>query len=206
MDADDTLAPPAARIEWSEGRWTNPPAASETIGETLRVTAVEGSDAWRRTAYGFVHDSEHALVAPFPVGSAMEVVIDAEFSAESAGEFDQAGLFVRVDAERWTKAGVEFADGVLGAGAVVTDVRSDWSVGAVPEWAGRRLRVRVSRGEDALTVRAGVDGEPLRLLRVAPFPGELVAEAGPFLCAPTRSGFEVVFTDWRRTAADLSLH
>ncbi|WP_336630885.1 MULTISPECIES: DUF1349 domain-containing protein [unclassified Microbacterium] len=202
MDADDTLAPPAARIEWTEGRWTNAPAASETIGGALRVTAVEGSDAWRRTAYGFVHDSEHALVAPLPVGSAMEVVVDADFS----GEFDQAGLFVRADAERWTKAGVEFADGVLGAGAVVTDGRSDWSVGAVPEWAGRRLRVRISRGEDALTVRAGIDGEPLRLLRVAPFPGDLVAEAGPFLCAPTRAGFEVVFTGWRRTAADLSLH
>lgn len=62
---------------------------------------------------------------------------------------------MRADAERWMKAGVEYADGVLGVGAVVTDRMSDWSVGAVPEWAGRTLRVRASRLPDALVVRAG---------------------------------------------------
>lgn len=168
----------------------------------LVVMAVEGSDAWRRTAYGFIHDTEHALIAPLPVGTAMEVVFEADFTAQ----FDQAGLFVRADDERWMKAGVENADGVLGVGAVVTDIMSDWSVGAVPEWAGRPLRVRVSRGEDALTVRAGVDGELLRLVRVAPFRGDLDAQAGPMVCAPTRAGLEVVFTEWLHTDADASLH
>ena len=76
----------------------------------------------------------------------------------------------------------------------------------VPEWAGRPLRVRVSRGEDALTVRAGVDGEPLRLVRVAPFRGDLDAQAGPMVCAPTRAGLEVVFTEWLHIDADASLH
>ncbi len=189
-------------IDWAEGVWTTPPVAAAVDGETLRVTAAEGSDAWLRTAYGFVHDTEHALLAPFAVGEAMDVVFRADFS----GQFDQAGLFVRAGAERWMKCGVEFADGILGAGAVVTDGMSDWSVGAVPEWAGRALRVRVSRGPDALVVRGGVDGEPLRLLRVAPFPAELDAQAGPFVCAPTRAELEVAFTGWRRTAADASLH
>lgn len=190
-------------VEWTEGEWTHPPVRSEEEeGAGLRVTARSGSDAWRHTAYGFVHDSEHALVAPLPVGSAMEVVVTAAFSEQ----FDQAGLFVSAGAERWVKAGVEFADGVLGAGAVVTDGCSDWSIGAVPEWSGRALRVRVSRGADALTVRAGIDGEQLRLLRVAPFPADADAAAGPFLCAPTREGFEVVFTDWLRGPADAALH
>ena len=35
------------------------------------MTAAEGSDAWRPTAYGFVHDTEHALLAPLPVGAAI---------------------------------------------------------------------------------------------------------------------------------------
>lgn len=190
------------RIAWDAGTWTTPPASVSTRDGALVVTAVEGSDAWRRTAYGFIHDTEHALIAPLPVGTAMEVVFDADFTAQ----FDQAGLFVRVDDERWMKAGVENADGVLGVGAVVTDAMSDWSVGAVPEWAGRRLRVRVSRASDALTVRAGVDGEPLRLVRVAPFAGDLAAQAGPLVCAPTRAGLEVVFSEWLRTDADASLH
>ena len=190
------------RIEWSAGAWTTPPVAAIVDGTALRVIAREGSDAWRRTAYGFVHDTEHALLAPLEVGEAMEVSFAADFSSQ----FDQAGIFVRESDERWIKAGVEQADGVLGVGAVVTDGLSDWSVGAVPEWSGRHLRVRVSRLADALLVRAGIEGEPLRLVRVAPFPADARASAGPFVCAPTRAGLEVVFLEWVRTAADASLH
>ncbi|WP_282837615.1 DUF1349 domain-containing protein [Microbacterium flavum] len=189
-------------IPWDAGTWTTVPARVAVHGDALRVTAVEGSDAWRHTSYGFVHDTEHALLAPLGVGAAMEVV----FSADFAAQFDQAGIFVRVDEETWVKAGVEYADGVLGVGAVVTAGMSDWSVGAVPDWRGLPLRVRVSRDADALTVRAGVDGEPLRLVRVAPFPADVPAQAGPFLCAPTRAGFEVLFTRWVRSAADAALH
>ena len=190
------------RVEWAEGAWTTAPVAVERDGETLRVQAAEGSDAWRHTAYGFVHDTEHALVAPFAVGTALEV----EFAADFSAEFDQAGLFVRAGHERWMKSGVEFADGILNVGAVVTDIRSDWSVAPVPEWSGRRVRVRVSRGADALTLRAAADDEPWRLVRVVPFPGDLETSAGPFVCAPTRPGLEVVFTAWRRTDADAALH
>lgn len=186
----------------SDGIWTTPPMSATEADGVLRVTAVEGSDAWRHTSYGFVHDTEHALLAPLEAGSAMEV----EFSAPFTEQFDQAGLFVRAAADRWLKAGVEFADGVLNLGAVATDGMSDWSVAPVPSWAGRRVRVRVSRGDDALTVRAGADDEPWRLVRVVPFSGELTASAGPFVCAPTRAGLEVVFTAWRRTAADAALH
>lgn len=190
------------RIEWSAGAWTTPPAAATADSAALRVIAKEGSDAWRQTAYGFVHDTEHALLTAFDVGDAMEVSFAADFSSQ----FDQAGIFVRESAERWIKAGVEWADGVLGVGAVVTDGLSDWSVGAVPEWSGRQLRVRVSRLGDALVVRAGIEGEALRLVRVAPFPADARASAGPFVCAPTRAGLEVVFFEWVRTAADASLH
>lgn len=189
-------------VKWSEGTWTNPPVAAQDAGDRLRVTAAEGSDAWRHTAYGFVHDTEHALVAPFPVDSAMEVEFEAGFTAE----FDQAGLFVRAGEERWMKSGVEFADGILNVGAVVTDVFSDWSVAPVPEWSGGRIRVRVSRGENALTLRAAAGDEPWRLVRVVPFPADLDAAAGPFVCAPTRAGLTVTFTAWRRTPADTALH
>ena len=32
------------------------------------------------------------------------------------------------------------------------------------------------------------------------------AAAGPFVCAPTRAGLEVVVTEWVRTPADAALH
>ena len=189
-------------LGWSAGRWTHPPVSAAEVNGDLVVTAAEGSDAWRLTSYGFIHDSEHALLAPFPADSAMEVVFTAAFAAQ----FDQAGIFVRVSAERWVKAGVEFADGSPSVGAVVTDGRSDWSLAPVPSWAGRRVLVRVSRSGDALTIRAGLEGGAMQLVRVLPFEPDLTASAGPFLCAPTRPELSVAFHAWRQTEPDDRLH
>ena len=191
-----------AEIAWSTGRWTHSPAASVERDDDLLVTAVQGSDAWRVTSYGFVHDSEHALLAPFPDGTAVEV----DFTAAFAEQFDQAGVFIRVSAERWIKAGVEFADGRCQVGAVVTDRMSDWSLAPVPDWAGRRITVRASRVGTAITVRAGRGGEELQLVRVVPFATGLVAEAGPLICAPTRAGLQIPFHRWRLTDPDGGLH
>jgi regulation of enolase protein 1 (concanavalin A-like superfamily) len=189
-------------IGWDTGRWTTGPVAAEVRPDGLLVTAAEGSDAWRVTSYGFVHDTEHALVAPLAQDRAVEVTFSADFSRQ----FDQAGVFLRANDEVWIKAGVEFADGVLGLGAVVTNGVSDWSIAPVPAWVGREITVRLSRSGDAVTVRARVDGEPFRLVRVAPFPEGARAEAGPFCCAPTRAGFEVLVRSWVETDADADLH
>jgi regulation of enolase protein 1 (concanavalin A-like superfamily) len=193
--------PESNMIAWNEGTWTHSPA-EVVAADDLTVTAREESDAWRLTAYGFVHDTEHALLAPLAVGEAMEV----SFRAPWDGQFDQAGIFVRVDEENWMKAGVEFADGHLGLGAVVTAGRSDWSVGWVDEWLDSEITVRVSRWPDALIVRARADEDEWRLVRVAPFDGDAAASAGPLLAAPTRAGLTVRFTRWERSAADASLH
>lgn len=69
--------------------------------------------------------------------------------------------------------------------------------------------MRVSRSGNALTVRAGLgDAEvpALQLVRVIPFAPTVEAEAGPFVCAPTRAGLTVPFHAWRRGAPDTSLH
>lgn len=188
-------------IGWDAGSWTHEPAATRIDGDDLLVTAVESSDAWRNTSYGFVHDTEHALLTPMPAESAVEVDFVAEFSQQ----FDQAGVFLRADAEHWVKAGVEFADGVPQVGAVVTWPHSDWSVSPVPGWLGRTVTVRASRSGDAVTIRAGVDGE-LALVRVLPVPPDASLSAGPLVCAPTRAGLTIRFTGWRIGDPDGSLH
>ncbi len=188
------------QLDWSEGAWTNEPVSQAVSGDAFEVTAAEGSDAWRHTSYGFVHDTEHGLLAPLEVGQAAEVTLQTTFT----GQFDQAGVLVRSDDEHWVKAGLEFADDVLNLGAVVTLGRSDWSVAPV-DWNGRVVTIRVSRAADSLTVRARVEDEPFRLVRVAPFVDGSVA-AGPYLCAPTRSGFVARFLSWRLTEADSALH
>lgn len=189
-------------IAWNDGTWTHAPESVSTSDDALIVTAKKGSDAWRHTAYGFVHDSAHALLRPLDVGEAMEVT----FNAAWEGQFDQAGLFVQIDDARWVKTGVEFADGHLGLGAVVTDGRSDWSVGYVDDWLNREITVRVSRWTDALIVRARADAEDWRLIRVAPFDGEAAAAAGPFVAAPTRAGLSVHLLRWESSEADDTLH
>jgi regulation of enolase protein 1 (concanavalin A-like superfamily) len=193
---------PTTDIPWTDGTWTTEPEAVRIHAGGMDVTAREGSDAWRTTSYGFVHDTEHALLAPLPQGTAVEVAFDLDL----AEQFDQAGVFVRVDAETWIKAGVERSDGEDGLGAVVTRGVSDWSLAPVPGWSGRRVTIRASRSGDALTVRARVDDEPWRLVRVAPLDPDAVASAGPFCCAPTRAGFTARFASWRTGPADAALH
>ncbi|WJX98612.1 DUF1349 domain-containing protein [Curtobacterium sp. 458] len=189
-------------IAWSAGTWSNPPVAVATSEDGIRVSAAEGSDAWRLTSYGFVHDTEHALLAPFTNGTAMEVT----FRLDLAEQFDQAGIFVSVDEATWIKAGVERSDGEDCLGAVVTRGFSDWSLSPAPEWHGRLVTIRASRSDDALTVRARVEDEPWRLVRVAPLDERAVVTAGPMCCAPSRPGFEVHFTAWQTGPADGSLH
>ena len=190
------------KIAWTDGTWLNPPPRAEASEAELIVTTADQSDFWNRTGYGFVHDNGHALLRDFPAHTAMEV----EFSAEWTHEFDQAGLFLYADSEHWVKAGVEFADGVLGLGAVVTDGMSDWSVGHVPEWMHTRIRVRVSRTEDAVTVRARADDEPWRLVRLAPIDPTLTWSAGPLAASPNRTGLVVTFHAWEGTDSDAAIH
>lgn len=166
------------------------------------VEAREGSDAWRTTSYGFVHDDAHALLVPLGHDGAAEV----SFVLDYTEQFDQAGVMIRVDAETWIKAGVEVSDGAPQVGAVVTHGMSDWSVAPVPEWVGREVTVRASRAGDAVTIRARVGEEPWRLVRVAPLSPEADASVGPFCCAPSRSGLRVGFTGFRLGEPDAALH
>lgn len=193
-------------LSWEAGRWTNPPASAGVVEEggrpALRVEPVEGADLWRTTSYGFVRDDAPALLAELPEGTAMEV----DFMLRGSEQFDQAGILVRADAERWIKTGVEFADGHLQLGAVVTDGVSDWSTGQVSSWVGRPVSVRVSRSGDALTVRARVEQEPWRLVRLAPIDPAASWQAGPFCCSPSRAGLHVDFLSWRVSDADGALH
>jgi len=189
-------------IAWAAGKWTTPPVHHETKDDGLYVTAHKSSDAWRITSYGFIHDSEHALLAPFEQDSAVEVSFRLNFAAQ----FDQAGVFIRTDETTWIKAGIEWSDGQESLGAVVTRRVSDWSLAPTPGWDGRLVTVRASRSGNAVTIRARVDEEPWQLVRVAPLDPDAVVSAGPFCCAPTRSDLTVHFTSWRTTAPDASLH
>lgn len=195
----------ALTLEWNDGRWTREPAETRRDDAALVVTAVEGSDYWRTTHYGFVHDDGHGLLADWAAGTAVEVTFDA---STLTALYDQAGILLFAGEEQWVKAGLEVSDGVLHLGAVVTNGVSDWSMAPVPEWAGETVTIRASRGGeavDAVTLRARTATSGWRTLRVAPFTAG-AAQAGPMICAPMRADLEVRFTRWAVTAADGDLH
>lgn len=189
-------------VGWDTGDWLNAPPAVRVEADELVVTTAAESDFWRTTSYGFVHDTGHALLVPFADGTAVEVGFVADFTQL----YDQAGVLVRVDPTTWLKAGIELTDGELHVGAVVTNGVSDWSMAPVPDWAGRVVTVRVSRSSDALTVRARVEREPWRMIRLAPFPPDAEAGAGPLCCSPTHADLRVRFTRFAVGDADAQLH
>ena len=190
------------RVDWSAGWWLNEPPVWKVADDRLIVNTALRSDLWRLTSYGFIHDTGHGLLNFFSDGQAIEVDLRSSFGEE----FDQAGLLIWSDDENWLKCGLEFADGVLGLGAVVTRGSSDWSTGQVPEWSERVVTVRASRSGDAVTIRAKVDDEPFRLVRVAPIDSQATWHAGPYAASPSREALEVQFLGWRVSAADTSLH
>ncbi|MNR61036.1 hypothetical protein D3C85_1826620 [compost metagenome] len=68
------------------------------------------------------------------------------------------------------------------------------------------MLVRISRSGDALTIRAKAGDGALQLVRVVPLAPAEEAQAGPFICAPTRAGLAVPFHAWRTTEPDGALH
>ena len=186
---------------WPTGFWFNEPAWTSK-GDVVAFEAEQGSDLWRTTSYGFTRDSGHAFMTRIDVGAAVEV----DLLVNTDALYDQAGILVRGSPTSWLKAGIEFFDDHPHLGAVLTHGMSDWSSHPVPSWDGKVATIRVSRGPDSVTVRARITGEPWHLVRLAPMPGRRPLFAGPYCCAPSRSGFVAEFSRFAVLPADRSLH
>jgi regulation of enolase protein 1 (concanavalin A-like superfamily) len=172
--------------------WLNEPVRWRRSGEELLLTVTAGTDFWRRTRTGTILDSGHLYGVRVPGEFSAQVEVSAAVRAQR----DQAGLMVRLDAERWVSCGLTVANGVVSVGTVVTHAVSDWSVcglPAAPQWLGLRVR----RLGDALTVEYALDvtdPDPLWLLhRVAFLPPALPVSVGPMAASPNGSGFDVTF-------------
>jgi regulation of enolase protein 1 (concanavalin A-like superfamily) len=171
--------------------WVNEPSRWRRSGGELTLTTDPGTDFWRHTHYGFVRDSGHFQGTR--IGG--EFVAGVEVQGDYREQYDQAGLMVRLDAERWVKTGIEFVDGRHDLSAVVTHAVSDWSVAPLaeaPDW----VAIRLTRRGDALTVEFAVDGAPWAIHRIAYLPPELPAYVGPMAASPDGGGFDVRFRGW----------
>ena len=91
----------------SDGVWLNEPEQWTAHEDGLEMVTDRATDFWRETHYGFSRDSGHFLGFRTAEAFTAELRVKGDFRAL----YDQAGIMVRIDAERWVKAGLEFSDG-----------------------------------------------------------------------------------------------
>jgi regulation of enolase protein 1 (concanavalin A-like superfamily) len=92
--------------------------------------------------------------------------------------YDQAGLMLRLDQERWIKCGIEHSDGMTNFSIVVTRGNSDWSVIGQPLISGPQT-VRLTAENGAIIAHFRAPDGAWQLMRVADFPMSATAMIGP---------------------------
>jgi uncharacterized protein len=169
-------------------RWVAEPVSFGTEDDSLTWRCAGMTDFWRLTeGHPPKHDGQ-AFVVPIEG----DFWFEARFEATLAELYDQAGIFVEANEERWLKLGVEL-DGDFWLSAVHTRGESDWSREPAP---GLPIRVAVERRSDSVFCSVHLDGT-WRVFRVLHLPGPVAV--GPYACAPRGGGFEASMRDARLT-------
>ncbi|MYV54788.1 DUF1349 domain-containing protein [Streptomyces sp. SID3212] len=181
-----------ACLGFDDWTWLNPPARRAPYDDALDVTTDPDTDFWVTTHYGFVRDTGHALLRPVPA----KFRLRATFSGDYHEQYDQAGLLLRIDGKNWIKTGIEYVDGRQQLSAVVTREVSDWNVVPLAYLtdAPGPVTVELRREGDTVTILYGLGGAPETMLRLAYFPPEVPAQAGPMCASPDGKGFTARFT------------
>lgn len=162
----------------------------------MEITTDTDTDVWVTTHYGFVRDTGHALLRAAPAAFRLRVTFEGDYRER----YDQAGLYLRLDAKNWIKTGVEYVDGHQQLSAVVTRDVSGWSVVPLDRIteSPTPVAVEMQREGDHVTIRYGTGGEePHALLRLVYFPPGRPAQAGIMCASPDGKGFTARFTGLR---------
>lgn len=167
--------------------WFNEPAASKRVGEKLIVRSRPKTDFWRKTYYGYITDNGHF----FHLGTDGDFIFEARLNRQYAALYDQAGLMVRVIAEKWMKCGTEFFDGRRHASVVFTGEISDWSTMPDLTETGPVWWRAVRKGE-SLEIFCSLDGKDVISVRQGYSPASR-AEVGIMCAAPEGTGFDAEF-------------
>lgn len=170
--------------------WLNEPSEWRLSGDCLTVTTDNKTDFWRETFYGFTRDTGHFLGVTTTEPFTAQVRVRGGFR----NLYDQAGLMVRIDENRWVKAGVEFTDGQLFLSTVVTNGKSDWSV--THPISSNHFLIRITLVDGAMRIQASTDGVKWPLLRLTPFARAKTYLVGPMTCSPEGSGLRTKFTEF----------
>ncbi len=167
--------------------WLNPPASWSKSEDKILVRSAAKSDFWREPPDDF-RDSGHFFHLPV----SGEFTFEACFNGKYSGQYDHAGLMVRVDAENWMKCGTEFYDGQRHASVVFTRGFSDWSTMADLSQA-EPVCWRVIRKKNWIEALCSLDGKNFSSVRQGYFVAAAKTDVGIMCAAPKGTGFEATF-------------
>ena len=174
-----------------DGVWLNEPAWWTAQDDSLEIVTDKATDFWQKTHYGFCRDNGHFLGFRTTEAFTAELRVQCDFE----DLYDQAGIMVRIDAEHWIKAGIEFSDGRAMLSSVLTNGQSDWATAPYAHDASD-FRMRVTVTEGVIRLQSSADGQIWPLVRLAPFPKAQSYLVGPMACTPERAGLPVKFTEF----------
>ncbi len=175
-------------------QWFNEPEKWEIKNNTLNMEVTPKSDYWRVSHYGFTVDD-----APFyytTYGGEFEVKV--KITGNYKTRFDQMGLMLRIDSERWIKAGIEFVDNKFNISAVVTDKKSDWSVIQLDKTPSF-VWIKAVRRLDAIELFYSYDDKNYIMIRNAPFQDNIPVMVGLMAACPDGDGFNAKFENFKVT-------
>lgn len=175
-------------------QWFNEPEKWEVKNNTLNMQVTPKSDYWRVSHYGFTVDDAPFYYATY--GGEFEVKV--KITGDYKTRFDQMGLMLRIDQERWIKAGVEFADNKFNVSAVVTDKKSDWSVLQLDKTPSS-LWIKAVRRLDAVELFYSLDDKNYIMIRNAPFQDNIPVMVGLMAASPDGAGFTAKFENFKVT-------
>lgn len=186
------LVPGQKILGYEDSVWLNEPKSWSAEENSLEVITDSSTDFWRETHYGFTRDSGHFLGFRTPEAFTAQLRIRADYETL----YDQAGIMVRVDEQRWVKAGIELSDGRAMLSSVLTDGRSDWATSPYPD-NPHDFWIRATVAQGVLRLQVSSDGKFWPLVRLAPFPVVGSYLVGPMCCTPERAGLKVTFSGFQ---------
>ncbi|WP_239674042.1 DUF1349 domain-containing protein [Mangrovibacillus cuniculi] len=174
--------------------WMNTPK-SWSIDENTKQLVIkpeDETDYWQRTHYDFQHDNGHFLFqeqhGPFQLKTKVHL--------HPLHQYDQAGLYIRFDADNWVKASIEFmTEGENKLGAVVTKQGfSDWSTQPIGDDV-TSISFRLSYIDPVCYIDYSLDEINWYQIRIGHLPmvPKTVPKVGLYACSPIKAGFSAAF-------------
>ena len=182
---------PNGNINLKEFHWFNEPGVFSLTESSLSMRTNGKTDFWQRTHYGFQRDDGHCLLKS--VKGDFTIQVETQFKPEA--QYDQCGLFVRIDQDNWIKCSTEFEDDQKSRlGSVVTNMGySDWSSQDIHS-KNSSMWYRLSRSGKDFYIENSFCGEywyQMRMTHLHNAADEI--EVGLYACSPIGEGFNCSF-------------